>query len=213
MEIAGNKSKSPDLGLILSIVALIGTVVLFILFFTDKDEPIVEKQVQNMPVASSGSNSIVFVNSDVLLQEYELVKNMTAELESETKRKDAEFSAQQKAFESDAAYFQDQVQKQSISEQSAQVIYEQLMTKQQELYGMQEQYAAELQQKQFELNVVLLDSVRNYLERVNKIYKYDYILGFNTAGNIFLAKDTFDITSQVLEGLNNEYRLVNSTEN
>lgn len=212
MESVENKSKSPDLGLILSIVALIGTVVLFVLFFIDNDDPEVDKQVQNMPVVSSGSNSIVFVNSDVLLQEYELVMKMTAELEQETKRKDANFTQKQKAFESDAAYFQDQVQKQSISEQSAQVIYEQLMAKQQELYQLQDQYAAELQQKEFEMNVVLLDSVRNYLERLNSVYNYDYILGYNTAGNIFLAKDTFDITSQILEGLNKEYRLANEPE-
>ncbi|MEZ5197171.1 MAG: OmpH family outer membrane protein [Bacteroidales bacterium] len=122
------------------------------------------------------------------------------------------FYPKQKAFETDAAHFQDQVQKQSISEQSAQVIYEQLMAKQQDLYALQEQYASEMQQKEFEMNVVLLDSVRNYLERLNKVYNYDYILGYNTAGNIFLAKDTFDITSQILEGLNKEYRLANTPE-
>lgn len=212
MENIQNKSKSPDVGLILSIVALIGTIVLFILFFSAKDQPVVEKQIPDMPVASSGSNSIVFVNSDVLLQEYDLVKEMAADLERDSKRKDADFTQKQKAFETDAAYFQDQVQKQSISEQSAQVIYEQLMAKQQELYQLQDQYAAELQQKEFEMNAILLDSVRNYLDRINKVYNYDYILGYNTTGSIFLAKDTFDITSQILDGLNEEYRLANSVE-
>jgi Skp family chaperone for outer membrane proteins len=79
------------------------------------------------------------------------------------------------------------------------------MMKQQELYELQEQYTAELAQKEFEMNLILLDSVRNYLTRLNHKYNFDYILSYSTAGNIMLAKDTFDITTSVLEGLNNEY--------
>ena len=57
------------------------------------------------------------------------------------------------------------------------------------------------------MNSTLVDSVRNYLKRLNEIYNYDYILGYNNTGNIFLAKDTFDITNDVIEGLNREYQV------
>ena len=70
---------------------------------------------------------------------------------------------------------------------------------------LQEQYSAELAQKEYNMNLVLLDSVRNYVYRLNKRYNYDYILSYNMVGNIILAKDTFDITQPVLEGLNLEY--------
>jgi outer membrane protein len=201
-----NTSKKPErFSLILSIIAILGLILMFILQFTGKDDSGEKPFTQGMPVISSGTNSIVFVNSDLLLQKYELVNVLTVQLESERKKKDADFTARQKAYENDAAYFQNQVQKQTISEQSAQQIYEQLMLKQQELYQLQDQYTAELSQKEFEMNVVLLDSVKNYLNRLNEVYNYDYILSFNNAGNILFAKDTFDITDQVLEGLNKEY--------
>ncbi|OQX80363.1 MAG: hypothetical protein B6D61_02035 [Bacteroidetes bacterium 4484_249] len=201
-----NNNKTGNTGLILSVVAIIGLIVLYIIHFTNVEEPAKEQRVQKMPALPSGSNSIVFVNSDVLLQEYDLVKKLTENLDNDRKKKDADFSAKQKAYEDDAAYFQQQVQKQSISEQSAQQIYEQLMMTQQELVQLQDKYSAELAQKEYEMNVILLDSVRNYLTRMNDIYNFDYILSYNTAGNIFLAKDTFDITPQVLEGLNSEYK-------
>jgi outer membrane protein len=134
-----------------------------------------------------------------------LVNVLTDQLEEERKKKDTDFTVKQKAYENDAAYFQTQVANQSISEESAQQIYEKLMLQQQDLYKLQDQYTTELSKKEYEMNLILLDSVKNYLARLNKIYNYDYILSSNATGNILMAKDTFDITSQVLEGLNKEY--------
>ena len=196
-----NKKNLAIISLILSIIAIIGLVILFVLEFTDNDEPEEKQIVRALPVSSSGGNSIVFINSDLILEKYLLVNKLAAQ----RRKKDADFEARQKVYEQDAVYFQEQVQQQTISEQSAQQIYEQLMMKQQELYELQDQYTAELAQKEFEMNIVLLDSVRNYLTRLNKKYNYNYILSYSTAGNIILAKDTFDITLPVLEGLNNEY--------
>lgn len=205
------KSNSNDklikISLILSVIAIIGLLAFVILDFTEKEDNEADKVDQTMPVISSGSNSLVFVDSDQVLQEYDLVTKLTNDMENDRKRKDASFSARQKEYETDAAYFQQQVQQQSISEESAQQIYEQLMLKQQELYELQDQYAAELAQKEFEMNMVLLDSIRNYLKRINLQYNYDYILSYNATGNLLLGKDTFNITQQVIEGLNKEYTI------
>ena len=200
-----NNNNLVIISLILSVIAFIGLVFLFIMEFTDNDEPVEKKNIMALPVSSTGSNSIVFINSDLILEKYLLVNKLAAQLERDRQKKDADFEAQQKVYEQDAQYFQQQVQQQTISEQSAQQIYDQLMIKQQELIGLQEQFTAELAQKEYAMNIILLDSVRNFLTRLNKNYNYDYILSYNAAGNIMLAKDTFDITLPVLEGLNMEY--------
>lgn len=200
-----NTKNLVNISLILSVIAILGLVALFVMEFIDKDEPAEIQSELDLPVSSSGSNSIVFINSDLILEQYALVDKMAAQLEKDSQIKDADFAAKQRAYEQDAQYFQEQVQQQAISEQSAQLIYDQLMAKQQELMQLQEQYSAELAQKEYNMNLVLLDSVRNYVYRLNKKYKYDYILSYNMVGNIILAKDTFDITQPVLEGLNLEY--------
>jgi outer membrane protein len=199
--------KKPDrLSLILSSIAVLGVIIMIIFTFTGNEKGD-DKSSMSMPVVSSGTNSIVFVNTDLLLKDYELVKILSTQLDQERQRKNDDFTARQKAYEDDAAYFQSQVQKQTISEESAQQIYEKLMLQQQDLYGLQDKYTAELSNKEIEMNMVLLDSVKNYLARLNKIYNYDYILSSNSTGNILMAKDTFDITPQVLEGLNKEFNL------
>jgi outer membrane protein len=206
----GSPIKKPlNIGLILSIISLLGVVFLFIRDYSDSNKNEEQFKANRRPSLSGGSNSIVFVNSDLILEKYELVNKLSKQLEEEKSQKDADFTNKQHAYEKDAAYFQEQVQKQTISESSAQEIYEKLMLQQQDLYKLQDQYSSELSKKEYEMNVTLLDSVRNFLNRMNQIYNYDYILGYNSTGNIFFAQDTFDITNQVIEGLNREYQAQN----
>lgn len=206
-----NKKNLP----IFSIVLAIGLAVLYFLHFNDQKETSVKNNVGKpepvvMPAVKTGS--IAFVNSEVLLQNYDLVTKLSNQLDKQKQNKDADFTKRQSEYEQEAAYFQQQVQAQSISEQSAQEIYQQLMAKQEELYTLQQKYSNELGQLEFEMNVTLLDSVRNYLERMNKKSKFDYILNLDATGNIFVAKDTFDITPQVIKGLNQEYQLKYSSK-
>jgi outer membrane protein len=200
-------------GLIVGVIALIGVIVLFILYFTDNDE---EREVPKSQLVeineSLPPSSIAFINSEEVLNQYDFVKRLTGDLNNERDKLDKEFAAKQKAYQDDAAYFQEQVQKQTISQQSAEEIYQQLMVRQQELYQLQDQYSAELAQKEMEMNVIILDSIRNYLKRMNISANFDYVLSYNSMGNILLAKDTFDITSQVIQGLNLEYAGKNNEE-
>jgi len=150
--------------LIINIILVIAVVILYVFYFnTDKVsvEQADTKPVGADVVSSAASVSIAFINSDLLLEKYELVEKLAKQLEKESRKKDTDLSTRQKELESEAAYFQESMQKQSLNEQSAQRIYEQLMVKQQEIYQIQEQYAAELGQKEFEMNSILLDSFRN----------------------------------------------------
>jgi outer membrane protein len=209
MEDALKKQKSGNNHLLITLLLAAGLIVLYILFFTQKESkplPFTASQPVISKITGSSSTPIAFVNTDELLDGYDLVKVLSAQLEQEQRKKDADFRKKQREYEEEAAYFQESVQKQTISESSAQKIYEQLMMKQQDLYELQEQYSSELARKELEMTKVLLDSVKNYLSRANQIYQFDYILNYSMAGSILLAKDTFDITESVLTGLNQEYQ-------
>jgi outer membrane protein len=205
--------KKGNSALIVAVIALIGVIALFILHFIDSDEEREPQKAQSVTITKEmPSSSIAFVNSDEVLQQYDLVKKLSDDLSKERDKKDKDITAKQKAYQDDAAYFQEQVQKQTISQQSAEEIYQQLMARQQELYMLQDQYSAELSQKEMEMNMVILDSIRNYLKRMNMTAGFDYILSYNSMGNILFAKDTFNITPQVIQGLNLEYAEKNKIE-
>ena len=155
--------------------------------------------------ANKGSMSVAFVNNDSILSKYELVIKMRTDLEAKGKRLQDEVAAKQKAFEKDAAYFQEQVAKKAITDKSAQEIYGQLQQNQKTITDLRDRYAAELQQSEMDMNVALIDSVMNFLKRYNDKYKFDYILGFTKGGNILYANDTLDVTNDVIKELNIAY--------
>jgi outer membrane protein len=192
--------------MILNIILLAGLVILYILFFTERGGSSDNSVAQAVQKASKGNISVAFVNNDSILANYELVIKLKKELQVKGDRFSADVATKQSNFEKDAAYFQEQVQKKAISEQSAQEIYSSLMENQQKIYDLRDRYAGELQQSETDMNIALLDSVMNFLKRYNDKYKFDYILGFNKGGNILYANDTLDITKDVLNELNKEYR-------
>ena len=200
------KNKINPVLLALNLVTLVGIIILFILHFTGSGSK--SSSISGaIGKASKGAISVAFVNNDSILSHYELVKKMRADLEAKGKRLEGEVAAQQKSFEKDAAYFQDQVKKKAISDQSAQEIYGQLQQNQQKIYALRDRYTAELQQSEMDMNVALIDSVMNFLKRYNEKYKFDYILGFTKGGNILYANDTLDVTNDVIKELNAAYIL------
>lgn len=188
---------------VINIILFIGLVVLY--FIVLKPGKTNAPNMALLQKASSGSVTVAFVNSDSILTHYDLVKTMRAELESKTLRLENELKSKQASFEKDAAYFQEQVDKKSISEASAQEIYAQLMGEQQKLYELREKYSSELSKQEYDLNLLLLDSLNNFLARYNQQMKFDYILSYNKGGSILAANDSLDITSDVVKMLNEEY--------
>jgi outer membrane protein len=204
-----------SLALILNVVIAVGLIIIYFLYFGkgETHESTPQKQINTIQAPTGNGVNVAFVNTDVLLERYELVKQMASEFDKEQRKRDTDLQKRTRQYEEEAAYFQESVQNQSLSEESAQRIYEQLMVKQQELYELQQKYSSELAQQEFEMNKVLLDTVKNYLDRINIEKNFDYILNYTIAGPILLAKDTFDITEFVLRGLNKEYKDLYDPEN
>ncbi|MBK6964338.1 MAG: OmpH family outer membrane protein [Bacteroidales bacterium] len=186
-----------------NVVLFVGLIVLYFLVLKPGgNEPTNMALVQKV---SGGSVTVAYVNSDSILVHYDLVKSMRKDLEAKTARLENELKSKQASFEKDAAYFQEQVSKKTISEASAQEIYGQLMGEQQKLYELREQYSNDLSKQEFDLNVLLIDSLNNFLERYNQKMHFDYILSYNKGGSILAANDSLDITRDVLKLLNEEF--------
>lgn len=203
---AAPASGNSRLNLVLTTINLILLAGLAILYFIVLKPAKPETNNRLSAKTAEGSIRVAYVNSDSIMANYELVKSMRNTLESKTRELENELRRKQAAFEKDAGYFQEQVNKRSISEASAQEIYAQLMNEQQKLYELREKYTAELADQEYELNLVLLDSLNNFLDRYNKKVNFDYIFSHTRGGNILHANDSLDITQDVLKLLNEEYR-------
>jgi len=197
-----NQKPATFLPMIFSSLALAGVAVLFVMKFTGNNEPI----KTTLPPPSTSGHTIAYINTDTILARYELVKELEDQLKAKSENMDKQLSGRQKELDNEAEYFQKSINNKSLSEESAQEIYQKLMAKQQSIAEQKESFRQELAYEDVRINTLLIDTVTNFLKRFNKKAGYDYVLGYNKTGNIFLTNDTFDITNVVLAELNHEYR-------
>lgn len=202
-ETTNNVGKKLKINLLLTAILLLAVAVLYVLFFTMKKAPSGSAS-QNAGLSESEVR-VAYVESDSILAHYTLAIEKSKELEQKGKKMEAQLKTRQDQYQKDASYFQDQVAQNKLSEQSAQFIYNQLMEEQQKIYELQNQYASEMADLEMQVNIMLLDSVTNFLERLNHKLNFDYILGDNPGSNLLLKNPKFNITDQVIQGLNNEY--------
>ena len=150
------------------------------------------------------SSSIVFVNFDTLINDYELTTELRKNLEKEKHQLEADFNIQKATFDREVQTFQKKIQSNSIKADEAQITEKKLQGKQQQLYEMNETYTNRLAQKEMETNSIIKDSISNFLQR-NYKKKYDYILAYSPGTTVLLANEKHEITAEVLKALNVEY--------
>ena len=190
---------------VLILILLAGVVALYILWYGNRCKTDQDTAVPYQPGIEKGT-SIVFVNLDTLNAHYEFVKVLRTDIEATGRRLHADILAEQNAFEKEAADFQRQINANAITEERAKVVYEQLMQKQQAILDKKDRYTQQVADQELNMNLRLVDTVINFLKRYNQNYRYDYILGYKTGGEILLGNDTLEITASVLESLNKEYQ-------
>lgn len=188
-----------------SVVLLIGMIILYILFFTVEKPSGPQAQIA-LQKSGAGSLSVAFVNIDSLNEKYEFVRALKNDLESTGRRLQTEVMTEQGSLEKEIADFQRQVGNNTITEEKAKMVYEELMQKQQSLLEKKDRYTQQVANQELSLNLRLLDTVTNFLRRYNKSFGFDYILTYKTGGDILIANDTLDITKDVVKMLNEEYK-------
>jgi outer membrane protein len=205
MEISKPPFFAFNFNTLLGLVSIGGLIILYFLHFSCKTGP---SSAPVLPVqkTSGKSLSVVFVNTDSINAHYEFVKTLRRDLESTGKKLQTEVLSEQAALEKEGADFQRQMASNLISEEKAKVVYEQLMQKQQALMEKKERYTQQVAEHEMGMSIRLVDSVTAFLQRFNKQYQFDYIMGYKTAGEILVANDTLDITKSVLDELNREYQ-------
>ena len=111
-----------------------------------------------------------------------------------------------------AANFQQKLQNNGFtSREQAESQQAAIQRQQQSLQELQERLAQELDSETAKYNEALRDSLNHFLAEYNKIKKYDIILS-KAGDNILYASKAYDITQEVVNGLNKRYKPAKTTE-
>jgi outer membrane protein len=189
---------------IFNIVLAVAVVILYILHFTTKPQGPVFVNANDSTMLSMPGVGAVYVNGDSLLENYDYFKNAKKEFESKTLRTEKEIDAKRSVLELEFTNYQKMAS--SMSPEQRARTEESLMRKEQDLRLFSENAAAKLQEDQSKFNEQLFDKVSKYLKEHTKEKSYKIVFNFTKGSGILYANDSLDITQEVLEGLNKQYK-------
>ncbi|MDR1884349.1 MAG: OmpH family outer membrane protein [Prevotella sp.] len=194
-------------------VFAVAIIVLFILFFT-LDKKGTEEGSASLQFAegdSTGVLSIAYVNVDSLLLNYNYAKDANDVLMKEYNSSNATLNKKQRQFEAEVADFRKKIENNAfLSQERAQLEQTRIQKLETDLHATAERLQDEYVRKQAKVTAEITDSVRMCLKDYNKKAKYQIIFSNTGLDNILLAKDSYDITKDVIQLLNSRYKQENA---
>lgn len=157
-------------------------------------------------VAPQGSMRIAYVEVDSLMTQFEFAKEKTKELEKKSNNARNTLTQKGNQLQAAANNFQQKLQNNGFtSREQAEGVQAALQRQQNDLAALQARLENELAQETQKFNIALRDSLNHFLEVYNKDKKYDMILA-KSGDNILMASRQYDITQDVINGLNKRYK-------
>lgn len=196
----------------LNIVLIVAVAGIYVLHFTGKGEDQLSDVVKGEQDEQTIDRdySIAYVNIDTLISEYQFFVDKRDQLNEKMGESEAELQIKSRDFEREVRTFQEQVNKGLITRTKAQLLQQELAQKEQQLYATRDNIAQELSEEEQVMLRQGLDRIMKFLEEYNKEYNYKYILSQTFGSQVLYADKSLNITSDVLNGLNEKYQKENS---
>ena len=165
----------------------------------------------------TGSDKIVFIDIDTLLNKYNLYLDKKSELEGQSKTAEKALAGKIEAFQKRLGKFQQDVVE---IQQKANTIAPVELKKMEEKFGQQQQNLAkeeeslmkqrdnaaiELEGKLLETQKDLQKKIDDYLDKLAEEKGYDLVLMKGSTGSVMFGKASLDITEETVKRLNEEY--------
>ena len=155
---------------------------------------------------ATGGMKIAYVEVDSLMTQYEFCKEFTLILQKKSNNARNTLNQKGQALQNAMANFQQKLNNNGFtSREQAESQQAAIQRQQQSLQELQARLENELGKETAKYNEGLRDSLQHFLAAYNKDKKYDLILT-KQGDNILLANKRYDITNDVINGLNKHYK-------
>ena len=190
-------------------VLCIAVIVLYVLHFSSREKTYnraVSQKNNPAKIPLSDSFPIAYVNVDTLLMNYQFAKEVNEELLKKQEKFRSDISRRQQQLQQDAVAFQKKYESGGfLTKESFEQEQTRLMKKEQELQDMDRRLTQELYAEQQKMNSQLRDTINTFFKLYNQDKQYKIIFSDTGNDNIFYAEDYLNITSDVIEQLNERY--------
>ena len=160
------------------------------------------------PVVAEGGLKIAYVNTDTLLAKYQYAIDLQEELNKYKEAQEKSYQQQMTQFQKDYQNFLQTGENMTLSQQQAKEA--ELKQRAEKLSTLEAELTNKVLQKQMDSNIELLNRIFAFVREYNADnQQFDIILRktFNDSPTLYM-NPAMDITDEIIEGLNNEYKSV-----
>ena len=150
------------------------------------------------------TDKVAFVDNSKLLNDYQEKKDIEAKLKGQISAYERKRDSISMAFQTEARTFDAQAK--TLPQNVAQKKYNELMQKSQILQQHLQQEEQKIQMESQTQMDSLLSKVKKNIKEYGKQKGYTFILGANDGGSVLYGTEKKDITKEVTEYLNNQYK-------
>jgi outer membrane protein len=188
-------------------------IVLFVLYFTGN-----EKQDDGgaantaSQVVSPSDISIAYFNMDSIMANWDLYYEYQQELGQKQAELESDFAGRTETFYQSVQDAQYKIERGLVTRSEAQQLQQNLANEEQNLANLQNRYAVELQEESVVKQRRLIDMIERYVAELSQQKGYSYVYSYQFGGNLIYGAQPYNITKEVVAGLNEKYKPGTSLE-
>lgn len=197
---------------ILNIVLLAAVVVLFVLHFKGNGASSLANPDAKPAPAQKGALKIAYVNTDTLNVKYEYIQDLEKELKAYTTAKENSYKQQMTSFQNDYQNFLKTGDQLTLTQQQAKEA--ELKKRAERLSGLEQELTLQIAKKQADDQEKMVKAVYAFIREYNAAtQKFNLILAKSGASSpVLYGDEEMDITDEIINGLNEEYRNLKKNE-
>ena len=157
------------------------------------------------PQKVPASLKIAYVEVDSIMSQYKFCKDYSLILQRKGQNIKSTLAAKQQQLQAAATNFQQKMQQNAYTREQAEAINANLQKQNADLQMLDQRLTNEFQNETEKYNNALRDSIQHYLKIYNQDKHYSLILS-KAGDNLLYADKAFDITNEVVTGLNKAYK-------
>lgn len=171
----------------------------------DNSAPKMDEKSQAAEQSAPAELKIAFVEVDSIMTQYTFCKDYTEILQKKGQNIQNTLAAKQRSLQQAATNFQQKLQQNAYTREQAEGIQASLQKQGADLDALNQRLSNEFAAETDKYNNALRDSIQHFLAKYNKDKKYSMILS-KAGDNLLYADKSFDITNEVVAGLNKAYK-------
>lgn len=182
-----------------AIAALAGIIV------TSCDKSAPQQDTKADATVAPSELKIAYVEVDSIMTQYKFCKEYSLILQKKGQNIQTTLATKQQQLEAAGVNFQQKLQQNAYTREQAEAIQAGLQKQAADLDALNTRLSNEFQTETNKFNEALRDSIQHFLAKYNKDKKYSIILS-KAGDNLLYADKAYDITNDVIAGLNKAYK-------